>query len=128
MTSDADLKRLVRARMAREFPGDFVSEDPGDLAESGRDWTRVVRTPRPVDSNASDNLALMVGLAREVLDGRRPLAIGVSFGGPVDSERGVVRKSLHVAGWEGVPLAERLSIDSVPANPRTRPRSDGSGT
>ena len=32
--------------VARDFPADFVSRDPGDLAEYGRDWTRVVE-PAP---------------------------------------------------------------------------------
>jgi FAD/FMN-containing dehydrogenase len=27
--------------IARDFPADFLSRDPGDLAEYGRDWTRV---------------------------------------------------------------------------------------
>jgi glucokinase len=33
-------------------------------------------------------------------------AIGVGFGGPIDSQRGIVTKSHQVAGWEGFPLAE----------------------
>ncbi|MGZ3477665.1 MAG: FAD-binding oxidoreductase, partial [Polyangiales bacterium] len=34
-------------RVAREFPADFLSRDPGDLAEYGKDWTRVF-TPAPL--------------------------------------------------------------------------------
>jgi FAD/FMN-containing dehydrogenase len=36
----------VEARLRDDFPQDFVSVDPGDLTEYGRDWTRVV-APRP---------------------------------------------------------------------------------
>jgi FAD/FMN-containing dehydrogenase len=32
--------------IARDFPADFVTRDPGDLAEYGRDWTRVLE-PAP---------------------------------------------------------------------------------
>jgi len=32
--------------LARDFPADFVTRDPADLAEYGRDWTRVVE-PAP---------------------------------------------------------------------------------
>jgi FAD/FMN-containing dehydrogenase len=32
--------------IARDFPADFVTRDPGDLAEFGRDWTRVLE-PAP---------------------------------------------------------------------------------
>ncbi len=39
----------------------------------------------------------------------RLAAIGVSFGGPVDARRGLVRLSHHVPGWEDVPLAARLA-------------------
>jgi glucokinase len=34
--------------------------------------------------------------------------IGVGFGGPVDAERGVVIRSHHVDGWEGIPLRSKL--------------------
>jgi FAD/FMN-containing dehydrogenase len=30
-----------RAAVARDFPADFLSEDPAELAEYGRDWTRI---------------------------------------------------------------------------------------
>jgi glucokinase len=41
----------------------------------------------------------------------RLAAIGVSFGGPVDAARGLVRLSHHIPGWEEVPLAERLRAE-----------------
>jgi FAD/FMN-containing dehydrogenase len=34
-------------RVAREFPADFLSRDPSDLTEYGKDWTRVF-TPAPL--------------------------------------------------------------------------------
>ena len=33
-------------------------------------------------------------------------AAGVGFGGPVDSRRGIVTTSGHVAGWDGFPIAD----------------------
>jgi glucokinase len=53
----------------------------------------------------------LVGLGRRLLGGVRPLAVGVSFGGPADYETGVVRLSHHVPGWEGVPLAALLAAE-----------------
>lgn len=35
-------------------------------------------------------------------------AVGVSFGGPVDTARGIVLQSHHVEGWEGLPLLAEL--------------------
>lgn len=47
-------------------------------------------------------------------------AIGVSFGGPVDQEQGVVHLSHHVPGWEHFPLRnwleERFGAPAVIAN------------
>lgn len=36
------LPPAVRERISKDFPADFLSEDPADLAEYGRDWTRVL--------------------------------------------------------------------------------------
>ncbi|HVJ90178.1 MAG TPA: FAD-binding oxidoreductase, partial [Labilithrix sp.] len=36
----------LRQRVTSDFPADFLSEDPADLTEYGRDWTRVV-APAP---------------------------------------------------------------------------------
>ncbi|RUL87391.1 ROK family protein [Tautonia sociabilis] len=35
-------------------------------------------------------------------------AVGVGFGGPIDSSRGVITTSHHVPGWDGFPLADWL--------------------
>ena len=53
----------------------------------------------------------MRALARDVLGGERPSAIGVSFGGPVDATTGTVRLSYHVPGWEDVPLRQVLEAE-----------------
>jgi glucokinase len=54
------------------------------------------------------DLQTMIHLAREMLAGEIPAAIGVSFGGPVDFSTGTVRLSHHVPGWENVPLKQVL--------------------
>ncbi|MBD2306635.1 ROK family protein [Chroococcidiopsis sp. FACHB-1243] len=66
---------------------------------------RVFSPPNP---HAQFDLEIMLGLARELLAGREPRAIGVSFGGPVDAASGKVRLSHHVSGWENIPLQEIL--------------------
>ena len=40
------LPEAFTAAIARDFPGDFLSTDPGDLTTFGRDWTRVIE-PHP---------------------------------------------------------------------------------
>ena len=54
------------------------------------------------------NLARIVEMGREMLAGTAPLAIGVSGGGPLDPERGVIISIPNLPGWEQVPIAERL--------------------
>jgi glucokinase len=39
-----------------------------------------------------------------LLEAHHVRAIGVGFGGPVDSARGRVVRSFHIAGWDGFPL------------------------
>jgi glucokinase len=50
----------------------------------------------------------MFDLANRLLNGNHPVAIGVSFGGPVDYETHTVRLSHHVPGWEDFPLSTIL--------------------
>ena len=41
--------------------------------------------------------------------------VGVSFGGPIEADGRTVRRSMHVPGWEGFALADRLEREfSVP--------------
>jgi glucokinase len=78
-------------------------------SEEAPGWLALERRASPPGSNAESDLRIAVELARAALAGRRPAAVGVSFGGPVWHETGVVKLSHHVPGWEGVALAERLS-------------------
>jgi glucokinase len=65
--------------------------------------------PTPAQG-AEASLTAMVAMARELLE-IHPGAlegVGVSFGGPVAPDGRVVRLSMHVPGWEQMPLANRL--------------------
>jgi glucokinase len=76
----------------------------------GRRWRAHRQVPSPPGSNAQSDLEIMMGLARDMLaTAKAPLAaVGVSFGGPVDAEQGLVLLSHHVPGWEKMPLREWL--------------------
>lgn len=68
------------------------------------------RCATPGDAEAS--LRAMLGLVQALGVGAAgqaaPAALGVSFGGPVEADGRTVRLSMHVPGWEGFALAERL--------------------
>jgi len=69
-----------------------------------REWTAA-------GADADSEWSTMLRLARGMLAGRAPAAVGVSFGGPVDHDAGLVRLSHHVRGWENIPLRDRLMAE-----------------
>ena len=83
-----------------------------------RAWAAHARVQSPPGPDAAYDQATMrrmaLGLLAQVPGRLR--AIGVSFGGPVDATRGLVRLSHHVPGWEDIPLRDQLQVEyGVPA-------------
>lgn len=81
------------------------------VAAPGADrWLAERRVETP--PTGEEALAALLRLADEVVaeaGAARVTGIGVSFGGHVDSAAATVRRSLHVPGWEDVPIAAVLS-------------------
>jgi glucokinase len=73
-----------------------------------RRWLALERSVSPPQHDGDYERATMLALARRLLGGVRPAAIGVSFGGPVDSAGRLVFLSHHIPGWENVPLCDQL--------------------
>ena len=83
-----------------------------------RTWAAHARVQSPPGADAAYDQVTMLRMARGLLTQvpGRLAAIGVSFGGPVDATRGLVRLSHHVPGWEEVPLRAQLQAEfGVPA-------------
>ncbi len=83
------------------------------LARGERSWLAQARTYSPPGADARYDQATMLRMAYELL-ARHPgrlAAVGVSFGGPVDAARGLVRLSHHVPGWEETPLRAQLQAE-----------------
>lgn len=79
-------------------------------------WQAYQRGVAPPNANRQIDLEIMQSLIQTVLNGSKPAAIGVSFGGPVDFATGTVRLSHHVPNWENFPLQQWLeSTFGVPA-------------
>lgn len=82
------------------------------LARAGeRQWLALERSVSPPQHDGDYERATMSALARKLLGGARPAAIGVSFGGPVDASGRLVFLSHHIAGWENVPLCAQLEAE-----------------
>ncbi len=115
MTNDAsDLRRSLI--LALDYGG--TKHTAGVLAVGARDWLVHERVYSPSGVDACYDQVTVIKLAHDLLartEGQL-VAIGVSFGGPVDSAKGVVRLSHHVPGWEDVPLRDQLQAEfCVPA-------------
>ena len=97
--------------LALDFGG---TKHTAALVRAGeRTWIERRQQRAPHDSNARTDIAIVLDLARELLAEHpdRLAAVGVSFGGPVDFQRGFVRLSHHVPGWENFPLRDRLQAE-----------------
>ena len=76
-------------------------------------WAAHARVQSPPGPDAAYDQVTMRRMAHGLLTQvpGRLAAIGVSFGGPVDATRGVVRLSHHVPGWEEIPLRDQLQAE-----------------
>ncbi|EFA69207.1 ROK protein [Cylindrospermopsis raciborskii CS-505] len=88
--------------LALDFGGTKLAA--GTVEADAREWLRRESQLSPKNGDALNDLEIMRSLISAVLDNRRADAIGVSFGGPVDAQTGIVRLSHHVPGWENIPL------------------------
>ena len=108
-----DLKALI---LALDYGG--TKHTAGIVAVGERVWLSYERISSPLGADACSDQATMLKLARKLLadaDGRL-IAVGVSFGGPVDGLTGTVKLSHHVPGWEDTPLRDQLQAEfGVPA-------------
>ncbi|MEZ4519751.1 MAG: ROK family protein [Chloroflexota bacterium] len=95
--------------LALDFGGTKLSAAIAPIHAEGLNWLAHERHYSPANADAAYEQEAMINLAQQVLQGRQPAAIGVSFGGPVDYHAGLVRLSHHVAGWEETPLASLLT-------------------
>jgi glucokinase len=95
--------------LALDFGGTKLAA--GIVNAGSREWLGYEHALSPVNANAHTDLEIMRSLIQSLLQGAKPTAIGVSFGGPVDATTGKVRLSHHVPGWENVPLQDLLMED-----------------
>ena len=88
--------------LALDFGGTKLAA--ATVESDAREWLHYDSQLSPSHGDALSDVEIMRSLIESVLNKRKPDAIGVSFGGPVDTDTGVVRLSHHVPGWENIPL------------------------
>jgi len=83
----------------------LVAWRSGQLLRQARCATSCDRGAR---GQIADMLELVQSLRLSPAEWAAVTAAGVSIGGPVDAEAGMVLQSHHVVGWEGLPLGAEL--------------------
>ena len=51
----------------------------------------------------------LIRSAENILDGKRPEKIGISCGGPLDSQNGIILGPPNLPGWDEGHISERIS-------------------
>jgi glucokinase len=81
-------------------------------ALADQDGKLLSEASRPTDRQATADAVLdsLLQLAQQMLSGlpQEPSAAGVSFGGPVDYDRGLAVTCHHLLGWENYPVKRRV--------------------
>ncbi len=105
MTNVTPLPTAFLERIAAEFPADLLSRDPGDLAEYGRDWTKV-HVPSPS----------AVALPRTTDEVSRLMRLCAAFSIPVvpsGGRTGLAGGAMAARGELVLSLARMRRIDAV---------------
>lgn len=108
---------MTRQLLALDFGGTKLSA--ALIVAGEHHWRARQQVFSPPDADATADFETMVSLARDLLNDQdgELAAVGVSFGGPVNTDEGTVLLSHHVPGWENVPLRDRLeSALAVPVS------------
>jgi glucokinase len=93
-----------------DIGGTKLSAALADLDGSVR---KKIRRSTETNWTAKENLAALREMTQALLELAKRhsadvVSIGIGFGGPVDPVRGIVRRSHHVDGWEGVALGREF--------------------
>ena len=94
--------------LALDFGGTKLAAAVVDRATG--EISALVRRPTPRLQGAPACMETMFDMGKQALNKSgltAPAQVGISFGGPVSTDRKKVLMSSHVAGWEGVLLPER---------------------
>ena len=107
MVADGQSVDPLDCFLALDFGGTKLSA--AVVSGEAGEWESQRRTES--GTQAYECLESILNLSHELLKGRKPAAIGVSFGGPVIVETGHVVRSFQVAGWEDFPLQSKLQSE-----------------
>lgn len=62
------------------------------------------KTPTDLKVEPSEMIDRLIAIADKLCDGKKPESIGISCGGPLDSEKGVILGPPNLPGWDNVSI------------------------
>lgn len=112
VSTDWSMRRMDDIVLALDFGGTKLAAAVVDLGK-GKIVSPVIRQQTPVSEGASGTLKAMIECGRKVIASldqpHLVKAVGVSFGGPISSDRKTVLRSIHVSNWDDVSLVDEIS-------------------
>lgn len=80
-------------------------------AETGPNGIAVTdkkKIPTDLQVSPAEMIGRLLQLADEVCGGKKPDAVGISCGGPLDAKKGVILGPPNLPGWDHVPVTEQI--------------------
>ncbi len=112
ISTDWSTQRIDDIVLALDFGGTKLAAAVVDLGKE-KIVSPVIRQQTPVSEGASGTLRAMIECGKKAIDSfdqpRLVSAVGISFGGPVSSDRKSVLRSIHVSNWNDVLLVDEIS-------------------
>jgi glucokinase len=109
---EADKNNQRNLTLALDFGGTKLAAAVVDL-QAHKLASPVIRRFTPVSEGAAGTLREMISCGREAMNtihpAREVTRVGISFGGPVSTDRKRVLHSNHVAEWDDAPLVDEVS-------------------
>lgn len=77
---------------------------------------KILKKVRFATTGFKETLQRIIDTAKELVSGEKPLAVGVSCGGPLDARSGMILSPPNLPGWYEVPITRILSDElGIPA-------------
>lgn len=112
ISTDRSSSRMDDTVLALDFGGTKLAAAVVDVG-MGKIISPVIRRQTPVSEGASGTLKSMIECGNQAIasvdQSRSVKAVGISFGGPVSSDRKSVLRSIHVSNWDNVSLVDEIS-------------------
>lgn len=79
-----------------------------EIGQTGIAITGKKKIPTDLRISPAEMIGRLLQLADEVCGGKKPDAVGISCGGPLDAKKGVILGPPNLPGWDHVPIKKQI--------------------